>query len=44
MNNKIIIIGLSLIGGTILIKESYKFRKSYINKKRKKKKSWKYYE
>lgn len=44
MNNKIIILGLSLIGVTILCKKSFNYRKSYINKRRKKKKSWKYYE
>lgn len=43
MNNKIIILGLSLIG-VILCKKFYNYRKYYINKRRKKKKSWKYYE
>jgi len=44
MSNKLIIFGILSTGLTILIKEIYEFRKSYINLKRRKNKSWLYYD
>lgn len=42
--NKYIIFGIASICATLLCSEVCKFRKSYINLKRRKYKSWKYYD
>lgn len=44
MKNKIILGGLSIFTIGIMMSEFHKLGKTYINFKRKSKKSWKYYE